>query len=355
MKTLELKKIFNNKKIIITGHTGFKGSWLTFWLKNLGAKICGVSKDIPTNPSLFNTLKLRNGILDRRADVRNLSSLKKIVKNFKPDFVFHLAAQSLVKKSYLDPIDTFTTNALGTCNLLESLRYLKNKCNVVIITSDKSYKNYEILRGYKETDELGGYDPYSASKGCAEFIIQSYIKSFFKKKKNIRISITRAGNVIGGGDWSDNRVIPDCFKSWSLNKKVMIRNPYSTRPWQHVLEVISGYLIVARRLNQTDTLNGEAFNFGPKNSQDKTVKDLILEIRKYLPKFKWVIKKKKLFSESKLLKLNSSKAMKKLKWSNKLSFNETLKMTTQWYEAFYKKKDITSLTLTQIKEFEKKL
>lgn len=178
-----MNKIFKNKKILITGHTGFKGSWLTFWLKNLGAKICGVSKDIPTNPSLFNTLKLRNRILDRRVDIRNLSSLKKIVKNFKPDFVFHLAAQSLVKKSYSEPINTFTTNAIGTCNLLESLKYLKNKCNVVIITSDKSYKNYEILRGYKETDELGGHDPYSASKGCAEFIIQSYIKSFFKKKK----------------------------------------------------------------------------------------------------------------------------------------------------------------------------
>ena len=350
-----MNKIFKNKKILITGHTGFKGSWLTFWLKNLGAKICGVSKDIPTNPSLFNTLKLRNRILDCRVDIRNLSSLKKIVKNFKPDFVFHLAAQSLVKKSYSEPINTFTTNAIGTCNLLESLKYLKNKCNVVIITSDKSYKNYEILRGYKETDELGGHDPYSASKGCAEFIIQSYIKSFFKKKKNIRIGITRAGNVIGGGDWSDDRIVPDCFKSWSLNKKVIIRNPYSTRPWQHVLEVISGYLIVARKLNKTDTLNGEAFNIGPRNYQDKTVKDVILEIRKYLPTFKWAIKKKKLFSESKLLKLNSSKAMKKLKWSNKLSFNETLKMTTKWYETFYKKKDIISFTLTQIKEFEKKL
>ena len=350
-----MNKTFKNKKILITGHTGFKGSWLTFWLKSLDAKICGVSKDVPTHPSLFNTLKLKKGILDLRVDIRNLSALKKIVKNFKPDFVFHLAAQSLVKKSYLDPVYTFSTNAIGTGNLLESLRYLKNKCNVVLITSDKSYKNLEILRGYKETDELGGYDPYSASKGCAEFIIQSYIKSFFKKKKNIRIGITRAGNVIGGGDWSEDRVVPDCFKSWSLNKKVVIRSPNSTRPWQHVLEVISGYLILAKRLNHKDDLNGEAFNFGPKNSQDKTVKDVILEIKKNLPTFKWKIKKKKLFSESKLLKLNSSKAKRKLKWSNKLSFNETLKMTANWYEAFYKKKKIISFTLKQIKEFEKKL
>ena len=340
MTKLILNEVFKNKKIIITGHTGFKGSWLTFWLTSLGAKICGISKDVPTKPSLYNTLKLKKKILDLRVDIRNLKTLKKIVKNFKPDFVFHLAAQSLVKKSYSDPTNTFTTNAIGTCNLLESLRYLKNKCNVVLITSDKSYKNLEILRGYKETDELGGYDPYSASKGCAEFIIQSYIKSFLKKKKNIRIGITRAGNVIGGGDWSDNRVVPDCFKSWSLNKKVTIRSPNSTRPWQHVLEVISGYLTLARKLNQKDDLNGEAFNFGPKNSQDKTVKDVILEIKKHLPTFKWTIKKNKLFSESKLLKLNSSKAMKKLKWSNKLSFYETLKMTTNWYEAFYKKKKL---------------
>lgn len=349
-----MDKIFKNKKILITGHTGFKGSWLTFWLKNLGAKICGVSKDVPTSPSLFNTLKIKKRILDRRVDIRNLQALKKIVKNFKPDFVFHLAAQSLVKKSYLDPTYTFTTNAIGTCNLLECLRHLKNKCNVVLITSDKSYKNLEILRGYKESDELGGYDPYSASKGCAEFVIQSYIKSFFKRKKNIRIGITRAGNVIGGGDWSQDRVVPDCFKSWSSNKKVIIRSPYSTRPWQHVLEVLSGYLILAKKLNERNDLNGEAFNFGPKNSQDKTVKDVILEIKKHLPTFKWIVKKKKLFSESKLLKLNSSKAMKKLKWSNKLSFYETLKMTTHWYEAFYKKKEIISFTLNQIREFEKK-
>lgn len=350
-----MNKIFKNKKILITGHTGFKGSWLTFWLHKLGARICGVSIDIPTNPSLFNSLRLRNKINDHRIDIKNLTALKKIIKNFKPDFVFHLAAQSLVKKSYSNPINTFTTNAIGTCNLLESLRHLKKKCNIVIITSDKSYKNLEIKKGYKETDELGGFDPYSASKGCAEFIIQSYVKSFFKEKKNIRIGITRAGNVIGGGDWSEDRVVPDCFKSWSLNKKVLIRNPYSTRPWQHVLEVISAYLILAKNLKNKSNLHGEVFNFGPKNTQNKTVRDLILGIKKYLPTFKWKIKKNVFFSESNLLKLNSSKAMKKLKWSNKLSFNQTLKLTTEWYEAFYKKKDIISFTLKQIKEFEKKL
>ena len=232
---------------------------------------------------------------------------------------------------------------------------LKNKCSIVIITSDKSYKNIEISRGYKETDELGGYDPYSASKGCAEFIIQSYIKSYFSNKKNLKIAITRAGNVIGGGDWSNNRIIPDCFKSWSLKKAVTIRSPNSTRPWQHVLEVLSGYLTLAIKLNNKTDLNGEAFNFGPKNIQNKRVIDVIKQIKTLSPKVKWKLKKLKTFKESKLLKLNSFKARKKLNWKNRLSFNETIKMTTQWYEMFYKQKNMSRVTFQQIKEYEKKL
>ena len=350
-----MNKFFKNKKILITGHTGFKGSWLTFWLKKLGASISGISKDVPTNPSLFKVLNLKNKIIDHRLDIRNLSKLKKIVEKFKPDYVFHLAAQSLVKKSYEDPINTFTTNAIGTCNILESIRLLKNKCSVVIITSDKSYKNIEITRGYRETDELGGHDPYSASKGCAEFIIQSYIKSFFSNKKNLKIGITRAGNVIGGGDWSDNRVIPDCFKSWSLNKAVTIRSPNSTRPWQHVLEVLSGYLKLAIDLNNKTHLNGEVFNFGPKNFQNKRVIDVIRQIKKLSPAIKWKFKNVKTFKESKLLKLNSSKARNKLNWKNKLSFNETIEMTTRWYEEFYKRKNMSKFTSQQIEKYEKKL
>ena len=350
-----MNKFFKNKKILITGHTGFKGSWLTFWLEKLGANISGIAKDVPTNPSLYKVLNLKNKIIDHRLDIRNLSKLKKIVKKFKPDYVFHLAAQSLVKKSYEDPINTFTTNAIGTCNILESIRLLKNKCSVVIITSDKSYKNIEITRGYRETDELGGHDPYSASKGCAEFIIQSYIKSFFSNKKNLKIGITRAGNVIGGGDWSDNRVIPDCFKSWSLNKAVTIRSPNSTRPWQHVLEVLSGYLKLAIDLNNKTHLNGEVFNFGPKNFQNKRVIDVIRQIKKLSPAIKWKFKNVKTFKESKLLKLNSSKARNKLNWKNKLSFNETIEMTTRWYEEFYKRKNMSKFTSQQIEKYEKKL
>ena len=352
---IKFKKYFHKKRILITGHTGFKGAWLTFWLSQYNAKICGISKDIPTKPSLFNSLKLKNKIFDCRIDIKDLKKLKKIVLKFKPDFIFHLAAQSLVKKAYLDPLETFNTNAVGTCHLLESIRSLKKKCNIILITSDKSYKNLEISRGYKETDELGGFDPYSASKGCAEFIIQSYIKSFLIDKKNLNIAITRAGNVIGGGDWSKDRIIPDCFKSWHSNQPVKIRSPKSTRPWQHVLEVLGGYLTLAGELKKRHSLKGEAFNFGPKNSQNKKVIDVIKMIKSYLPNFKWKIVKEKKFKESKLLKLNSSKSKNKLNWSNKLSFNETLKMTTEWYMMFYQKKNIIKFTKKQIQKFEKKI
>ena len=352
---MNTNKNFKNKKVLITGHTGFKGSWLTFWLKHLGAIICGVSNTITTKPSLFLALNLKKKIIDKRFDIRNLTKLKKTINKFQPDYIFHLAAQPLVKRSYDDPIYTFTSNAIGTCNILESIRFLKKKCSVVIITSDKSYKNLEITRGYKETDLLGGVDPYSASKGCAELIIQSYINSFCKSKKNLKIGIARAGNVIGGGDWSDFRVIPDCFKSWSNKKFAKIRSPNSTRPWQHVLEVLNGYLILANNLNKKNKLNGEAFNFGPKNFQNKKVIDVLNEIKKFLPNFNWKIDGTKKFKESKLLKLNSSKAKKYLKWTNKLSFSNTIKMTTDWYKLFYSGKNMSDFTTKQIKEFEKKL
>ena len=208
--------IFKNKRVIITGHTGFKGSWLTLWLSMLGANVIGISKNIPTKPSHYKSIGLEKKIKNIKLDICNVKKLSKIIRNNQPDFVFHLAAQSLVKRSYAKPLETYYTNTIGTLNLLESLRQIKRKCFVVLITSDKSYKNLEISRGYRENDILGGKDPYSASKGSAELIIQSYLNSFFSKKKNkVYIGIARAGNVIGGGDWSPNRLIPDCIKSYS--------------------------------------------------------------------------------------------------------------------------------------------
>ena len=352
-------KKFKDKKVLITGHTGFKGSWLTAWLVLLGAKVTGLSIDIPSNPSHFKAINLKNKINHKKIDIRNLESLKKIFKKNQPDYVFHLAAQSLVKKSYADPIYTWQTNTIGTLNVLESLREIKKKCVVVLITSDKSYKNLEIKRGYKENDILGGNDPYSASKASAELAIQSYISSFFPvKKTNILISIARAGNVIGGGDWSENRLIPDCVKSWSKNKKVLIRNPKSTRPWQHVLEAIWGYLTLATSLEKNKKLHGEVFNFGPNNNKDYNVIVLVKLMRKYWKKVSWSISrdKKKSFFESNLLKLNSNKAKIHLKWKCILSFEETINMVSNWYKNYYlNSKKIQETSFKQIREYEQLL
>ena len=332
--------IFKNKTVIITGHTGFKGSWLSFWLRTLGANVIGISFNIPTNPSNFKTIIGNKYIKSYKCDIKNFLKIKKIILKHKPDFVFHMAAQALVKKSYINPLLTWNSNLLGTVNLLESLRYLKKNCVAVIVTSDKSYKNLEIKRGYVEEDQLGGYDPYSASKGAAEFAIGSFVKSFFYKKSKVKIAIARAGNVIGGGDWSEDRLLPDCIKSWSKGKKVNIRNPYSTRPWQHVLEALSGYILLAVKLRLEPKIHGEAFNFGPKLSHNYSVLSLLKRVKKIWPSILWsTTKNKKKFKESNLLKLNCTKAKKIMNWQSTLSFNENIKMTIDWYKAYYMNKD----------------
>ncbi len=356
-----IDKIFRNKKIIITGHTGFKGTWLTLWLQTMGAKVLGISKNIPTKPSHFENIDLKKKIRSLNIDICDYKKISKAFMNYQPDFVFHLAAQSLVKKSYLNPIETFQSNIIGTVNILEALRQIKKKVNVVIITSDKSYKNLELSRGYKEEDLLGGNDPYSASKGSAEFVIQSYIKSFFSKKNNnIFICVARAGNVIGGGDWSNDRLIPDCIKSYAKNKTVIIHNPNSTRPWQHVLEVIYGYLKLASKLNFKKTLHGQIFNFGPSKNSDFTVLQILSKIKKNLPNFKWKVHKARSnFFESKLLKLNSNKAKIKLGWKSILSISESTSLVADWYNFFYKSKkkniDLYNLSVSQINFYLKKL
>ena len=336
--------IFKNKTIIITGNTGFKGSWLSLWLKMLGAKVIGISYDIPTNPSHFKIINSNRLFKNYSFDIKNFKKLKKIILKHKPDFLFHLAAQSLVKKSYKNPLLTWNSNLMGTVNVLESLRYLKKKCVAVIITSDKSYKNLEITRGYVEKDQLGGNDPYSASKGAAEFAIKSYINSFYSSKSNVKIAVARAGNVIGGGDWSENRLLPDCIKSWSLKKKVNIRNPNSTRPWQYVLEAVSGYMLLAIKLRLDPRIHGEAFNFGPKLSNNYSVISVLKEVKRIWPLVSWsVLNKKKDFPESNLLKLNCNKARRNLGWTCILSFKESIKMTIRWYKAYYENRDLKKM------------
>ena len=242
------------------------------------SKVYGISKDIPSTPSLFKELKLENISEHYFEDIRNFNKLKLLIKKIEPDFIFHMAAQPIVGDSYLNPIDTLSSNIMGTANILESIRVLNNKCICLIITSDKCYENVEQVWGYKEDDRLGGQDIYNGSKASAEIVFYYYFNSFFKNLPNIRLSTVRAGNVIGGGDWAKFRIVPDCVKAWKDNKSVIIRNPNSTRPWQHVLEPLSGYLHLASRLKSNEILNGQSFNFGPLSMNNKTVKELLIGI-----------------------------------------------------------------------------
>lgn len=351
-----LNNFFKKKKIIITGHTGFKGSWLVAWLNLLGAQIMGISNGYTSSPSHYKLLKLKK-IDNKKIDIRNINSVRKVFKEYQPDFVFHLAAQSIVNKSYDLPLNTWSTNTIGTINILEALRQIKHKCVAVIVTSDKVYKNLEINRGYHENDKLGGKDPYSASKASADIAIKSYVDSYFNCKNNkVLIAIARAGNVVGGGDWSANRLIPDCIKSWSKRKKVIIKNPNSTRPWQHVLEAVYGYILLAINLYKNKNLHGEAFNFGPPNNQNYSVISLVKFMRNNWKNVSWKVSKnkKKIYKESSLLKLNSKKAYKNLKWNSVLKFKETIFLVADWYKNFYKDpKKIHQLTINQIKNYQK--
>jgi len=358
MEIIKFNNVFKNKKILITGHTGFKGSWLTTWLLNLGADVYGISKDIPTNPSLFEALNLKNQITDYIIDIRNYEEIFKTINIIKPDFVFHLAAQAIVSESYKNPLETITTNPLGTVNILEALRNVNHKCTAIIITSDKCYFNIEWAWGYKETDRLGGKDIYSSSKAAAEILINSYFHSFFNNENsNVKIATARAGNVIGGGDWAVNRIIPDCIKAWNNNQTVEIRSPEATRPWQHVLEPLSGYLLLAEKLFSINELNGESFNFGPNSSNSYTVIKLIedlsksWEINKELKPYKITDNIK--FHEAGLLKLNCDKSLMYLKWLPTLNYNQTVEFTGSWYANYYKtKNDVLEFTLNQIKNYE---
>lgn len=353
-----LNNTFKNKKVIITGNTGFKGSWLSTWLIGLGADVYGISKDIPTNPSMFEVLNLKDKITHYIEDVRNFNAIKRIIEKVKPDFLFHLAAQPIVVTSYREPVDTISTNVMGTTNVLEALRVLNNKCTAVIITSDKCYDNVEWVWGYKETDALGGKDIYSGSKGAAEIIFRSYYHSFFKNtnKSNVRAVTVRAGNVIGGGDWADYRIVPDCIKAWVKGDSVEIRSPKATRPWQHVLEPLSGYLHIAMALHNDIKFNGQSFNFGPHAEYSKTVSDLLEDLSKYWDleqKPSYISEKTSEFHEAGLLKLNCDKALFYLKWLPTLDYEKLIEFTSKWYFNFYKKKiNMLEFSLKQIEEYE---
>lgn len=353
---------YKSRKVLITGHTGFKGSWLSLWLRELGAEVYGYALEPPTNPSLFDFLELENEIDHEIGDIRDFEQLKKSVQRVEPDIIFHLAAQSIVGKSYEEPLETIQVNTLGTVNLLEAVRQVGNPVTIVFITSDKCYENREWVFGYRETDLLGGYDPYSASKATAELLINSWRNSFFHparaKEHGVRVSSARAGNVIGGGDWSKNRIVPDCIRDLQKQSFITVRNPNSTRPWQHVLEPLSGYLLLGANLLTSSDEDAvalcEAFNFGPHVTNNKNVKALVEAIINRWGAGTWkAIPQSNANHEASLLHLSIDKSYQKLGWLPKWDFEETIARTVAWYQASLSDPTtIREFTLNQIRAYQ---
>jgi CDP-glucose 4,6-dehydratase len=343
---------FSGKRVLITGHTGFKGAWLTFILKQFGADVMGFALPPATTPNHFDLLDLKTDIEHVIGDIRDSSAIISAMNSFKPEYVFHLAAQALVKKSYNEPVDTFDTNVMGAVNLLDSVRQSDSVRSLVFITSDKCYENVEWVWGYRETDRLGGHDPYSASKAAAEIIFSAYSRSFFLSKSNLGVASARAGNVIGGGDWSENRIIPDCIRALEKNRPIELRNPGATRPWQHVLEPLSGYILLASKLYNEPEQHGGSWNFGPSTSEVRTVEEVANSIIKHFGYGRVVnTGSKNKQHEANLLQLNCDKAHQILGWQPKWNIDETITATAQWYKTILGGGDAKLITSIQIDNF----
>jgi CDP-glucose 4,6-dehydratase len=352
--------VYAGKKVLITGNTGFKGSWLSLWLLELGADVYGLSNGVPGDTCMFNQLGIEQRIHHCWADVRDLNAVRDQIRQIQPDFVFHLAAQALVSVSYDQPIDTLSTNVMGTANVLEALRLENPTCTAVLITSDKCYDNVEWVWGYKESDAMGGKDVYSGSKGAAELVFRCYFHSFFQKEDcRVRVCTARAGNVIGGGDWALDRIVPDCIRSWSQAQSVEIRSPKATRPWQHVLEPLSGYLTLGQQLYLDKTLNGQSFNFGPQAENNHTVVELLSAVGAIfgLPHGTepYTLTGNVPFHEAGLLKLNCDKALFHLKWLPTLHYDELIAFTAEWYKHWHEGDvDLFAFTLQQLHDYQAK-
>ncbi len=348
-----LNKFYKNKKVLITGNTGFKGAWLTLVLESLGANIMGYSISELDKPNMFNLLKIKDRIKFVSGDIRDFKRLKKELDKFKPEIIIHLAAQSLVNESYRSPLYTISTNTLGSANILEYSRNSKSVKSLIYVTTDKCYENKEWIWGYRENDKIGGTDPYSASKAAAENLFNGYLQSYFRIKK-IGAASVRAGNVIGGGDWSNDRIIPDIIRSIDKNKKLTVRNPLSVRPWQHVLEPLIGYLILGMKLFNNHNYSG-AWNFGPSSTEVLNVKKVVSIFAKKFDINKKNINfnkhNKKNPKETKLLKINCDKAHDLLKWKAILSAEESINLTCEWYKNFLKKNNLNEFTANQIKSY----
>jgi len=357
----QFKNLYDNKTVLVTGHTGFKGSWLTLSLLELGAKVVGYSLEPPTVPSLFEILGVKDKINHIIGDVRDQKHLDSVLKKYNPDFVFHLAAQSLVRLSYKEPRLTYETNLMGTINVLEAIRRVNSVRACIVVTSDKCYENREAVYCYKETDPMGGYDPYSSSKGCAELIVNAYRCSFFNsdnyKEHKLALSSVRSGNVIGGGDWSQDRLIPDCINFLSKDEPITIRSPEATRPWQYVLEPLFGYLSLGQLMWQEPLAYSDSWNFGPKENSISKVEDIVKLVIKSWGKGQYQVVKDSKLHEARLLSLDIDKARNILKWEPAYSLDKALEETIGWYKKYYelgKTADINQMyeySLNQIREY----
>lgn len=344
---------FYGKNVLITGHTGFKGSWLSLWLKRLGANITGISLDPLSIHDSFNAMRINEICNDVRCNILDFERFLSLFKKAEPEIVFHLAAQALVLDSYKDPLRTFNTNIIGTVNLLEACRRTDSVKVIVVVTSDKCYENKDWLYGYRETDVLGGKDPYSSSKACAEIVTNSFRESFFRKEREVYVATARAGNVIGGGDWAENRILPDSIRSLRENKPVQVRNPNSIRPWQHVLVPLSGYLKLAEQLYSSGEIFAESWNFGPEHAGLFTVRDLVTEVIKNWGSGTWDLNGNYTSKdEAGLLVLDISKTRNKLNWYPRLDFSGSVKMTIDWYKAYLNEADMRDFSVNQIECYE---
>jgi CDP-glucose 4,6-dehydratase len=347
---------WKSRRVFITGHTGFKGSWLAFWLISMGADVCGYSLEPITTPNLYEALKLDREMRSVIADIRDLASLEFAMLEFKPDVVIHMAAQSLVRFSYENPVETYAVNVMGTVHVLDAVRRVPSVRAVVCVTSDKCYENREWVWPYREDEAMGGYDPYSSSKGCAELVTAAYRRSYFHPDQfathKVVIGSGRAGNVIGGGDWARDRLVPDVVRAFASGETVTVRNPNAVRPWQHVLEPLAGYLTLAEHLWAEGVVFQGGWNFGPADSDAQPVRHVVSEMSRLWGKeVPWQVADEVSLHEAHLLRLDSSKARARLGWRPRWKLEDALVKTVQWYRAFYDGQDVRSLTLDQIQAF----
>lgn len=345
---------WNNKKVYLTGHTGFKGSWIALWLQQMGANVKGFALAPPTDPALFTVAKVGANMQSDIGNICDYETLKKSMLSFNPDVVIHMAAQPLVRYSYINPIETYQTNVLGTVHVLEAAKNCTNTKAIVSVTTDKCYENKEWAWGYRENEPMGGHDPYSSSKGCAELVTSAYTKSFFNDNNSANLASARAGNVVGGGDWAGDRLIPDILRAFEKSEPVIIRNPLSTRPWQHVLEPLSGYLVLAQHLYNDGASFAEGWNFGPKDDDCKTVEWILTKMQSFWGDgATWQLDKENNPHEANFLKLDCSKAKHRLHWEPRWNLNHTLKLIVDWHQKWLNKENMNQVCIQEIENYNK--